>query len=63
MGVRVDVARFLLGLTRPSKAANTRRLRERGEPLTSLTVRDAAASDIAALARLHVETWNDTYPL
>lgn len=55
--------RLLRGLGRPSKAANTRRLHERGENVsTDLVIRDAAAADIPALARLHVVTWNDTYP-
>lgn len=30
--------------------------------MTSLTIREATADDIPALARLHVVTWNDTYP-
>jgi len=44
-----------------SKARNTRLLRARGETVVSLVIRDAAASDIPALARLHVETWNATH--
>ena len=53
--------RTLAGLGRPSKTANARRLRERGESVDSLTIRDATAADIPALARLHVTTWNRTY--
>ena len=32
------------------------------DPVTALTIREATAADIPALARLHVTTWNDTYP-
>jgi GNAT superfamily N-acetyltransferase len=53
--------RFVAGLQRPSKAANLRRLRERGETVGSLRIRDATEADIPALARLHVTTWNATY--
>ena len=35
---------------------NARKLRERGESLDTLTVRDAVAADIPALAALHVPT-------
>jgi L-amino acid N-acyltransferase YncA len=57
----VGVWRFLAGLARPSGRANARRLRRRGESVASLTIRDATAADVPALARLHVETWNATY--
>ena len=53
--------RFLLGLRRPSKAANARRLRQRDETLQSLVIREATRDDIPALAALHVKTWSDTY--
>ena len=53
--------RFLRGLSRPSKASNTRLLRARGESASSLVIRDATSSDIPALARLHVTTWNATH--
>src|SRR5215472_10399138 len=53
--------RLLRSMRRPSKARNTRLLRARGETALSLVIRDAAASDIPALARLHVETWNATH--
>ena len=46
---------------RPSSEANARGLRERGETLSSLVVREATAADIPALAQLHVTTWNATY--
>jgi len=53
--------RFWLGRARPSKATNTRRLSKRGEDVASLVIREAVASDIPALAALHVATWNATY--
>src|SRR5688572_8905292 len=53
--------RFLAGLARPSKRANLRRLRARGESPASLRIREATAADIPALARLHVTAWNATY--
>ena len=53
--------RLLRSIRRPSKARNTRLLRARGETAISLVIRDAAASDIPAVARLHVETWNATH--
>ncbi|HEX3448001.1 MAG TPA: hypothetical protein VHS97_07085, partial [Isosphaeraceae bacterium] len=55
------IARFLLGLKRPSKAANSRLLRERGETLSSFIIREATSEDIPALAALHVKAWNETY--
>ena len=55
------VWRFLAGLARPSGRANALRLRQRGEAVASLVIRDATAADVPALARLHVETWNATY--
>lgn len=60
---RVVVAawRFLAGLTRPARGANARRLRGRGESAASITIREATEADLAAMARLHVETWNATY--
>jgi ribosomal protein S18 acetylase RimI-like enzyme len=57
----VRLARFLFGLRRPAKAANASLLRERGETVATLRIRDATAADIPELARLHVTTWNDTY--
>lgn len=60
---RVGIAawRLAIGLLRPSAAANRRRLRARGESLDGLTIRDATAADVPAIARLHVEAWNATY--
>jgi ribosomal protein S18 acetylase RimI-like enzyme len=57
----IPVARYLHGLRRPSKATSVRRLRERGETLESLTIREATADDIPALARLHVQTFRETH--
>ena len=48
-------------LSRPSGRTNARRLRERGESLDSIVLREAVADDIPALAELHVTTWNATY--
>lgn len=59
--ILVAAWRFLAGLHRPSKRANTRRLRARGETVESLTIREATVADTPALARLHVMTWNATY--
>ena len=60
--VTIAVVRFLLGLRGPSKATNQRLLHEHGETVMSLTIREATAADLVTLARLHVETWNATYP-
>jgi GNAT superfamily N-acetyltransferase len=56
-----DISRFVRGLRRPSKAANTRLLRERGEDIQALRIREVSAADIPALTALHVKTWTDTY--
>jgi GNAT superfamily N-acetyltransferase len=53
--------RWIAARSRPSGEENARRLRERGESLDSIIVRDAVAADIPALAELHVTTWNATY--
>ena len=53
--------RVAAGLSRPSKAGNLRRLRARRESIESLVTREANITDIPALARLHVTTWNATY--
>jgi ribosomal protein S18 acetylase RimI-like enzyme len=53
--------RWIHARSRPTGAANARRLRERGESLASIVCRDAVADDIPALAELHVTTWNATY--
>jgi L-amino acid N-acyltransferase YncA len=55
------VVRFLLSFQRPSKAANMRLLRQRGQSLDSFRIREATAADIPALAELHVKTWSETY--
>jgi ribosomal protein S18 acetylase RimI-like enzyme len=53
--------RTWVGLRRPTRRGNLRGLRQRGESLASLVVRDATLADVPALARLHVRTWNATY--
>jgi hypothetical protein len=55
------ILRFMKGLQRPSKRANLRRMRERGDTLDSFTIREATVEDIPALAALHVKTWMQTY--
>lgn len=55
------IGRFIMGLKRPSKTTNMRRLREWGETMESFTIREATENDLPALATLHVQTWNDTY--
>ena len=55
------VRRTITARNRPKGGENARRLRERGESLESITMRDATAADIPALSELHVTTWNATY--
>lgn len=57
----VGAWRAAAGLRVPSKARNVRRLRARGETPDVISIREASARDIPALARLHVATWNATY--
>lgn len=56
-----DLQRWIHARSRPTGVENARKLRERGESLDSIVFRDAVASDIPALAELHVTTWNATY--
>jgi ribosomal protein S18 acetylase RimI-like enzyme len=56
-----DLRRWINARSRPTGEGNARTLRERGESLDSIVFRDAVASDIPALAELHVTTWNATY--
>ncbi len=60
-GVLAGIVRTLRGLERPSQRTNIRRLQERGEALSTLWVRNAAAEDVPALVRLHVVTFNVTH--
>jgi ribosomal protein S18 acetylase RimI-like enzyme len=53
--------RLLSGLKRPSRKNNVRRLREHGETLDTLHIREAKPEDVTQLAALHVKTWNETY--
>lgn len=59
--VVADARRAMDSRTRPTGAENRRRLQARGESLDAITMRDATAADIPALAALHVELWNRTY--
>ena len=59
--ILVRVWRWLAGFSRPSSTANRAAFARRGESVDTLTIRDATAADIPALAALHVETWNATY--
>jgi hypothetical protein len=43
-------------LLTPSKSNNAQRLRQRGETVESLVIREATVEDIPALAQLHVTT-------
>ncbi len=61
--IAIPIDRWRRGRLRPSKAENVRRLKSRGESLSSLTFRDATAEDIPRLAALHVKTWAATYPM
>jgi ribosomal protein S18 acetylase RimI-like enzyme len=56
-----DLKRWISARSRPTGEDNARTLRERGESLDTIVFRDAVASDIPALAELHVTTWNATY--
>ena len=56
-----SVIRFLIGLKRPSKKTNLRKLQERGETLDSFTFRDATEKDVVELGKLHAITWAQTY--
>jgi len=56
-----SIHRFVMGLKRPSKQANTRLLKERGETVSSFIIREARMEDIPVLASLHVKTWSETY--
>lgn len=57
----VDLRRSLRQLSRRTREQNLQVLAERGETVQSFTIRDATESDIPALAKLHVITWNACY--
>ena len=60
----VRLVRSIQNGRRSGKRANRKLLEERGEDIDdSFIVREANEKDIEQLARLHVETWNDTYPM
>jgi L-amino acid N-acyltransferase YncA len=52
---------LVLAWLRPSKAANTRRLRASGELMDAMKIREATAADVPAIAKLHVKTFNETH--
>ena len=56
-----DLQRRINARSRPTGEENAHTLHARGESLDSIVFRDAVASDIPALAELHVTTWNATY--
>jgi L-amino acid N-acyltransferase YncA len=55
------VIRFGVGVRRPSNGRNIRLMKERGETFESFRIREARATDIPALAALHVRAWAETY--
>ncbi|HEU5289631.1 MAG TPA: GNAT family N-acetyltransferase [Cyclobacteriaceae bacterium] len=55
------IHRFIMGLKRPSKESNKRKLASRGELLSTFIIREATIQDLDALAALHVKTWRETY--
>jgi L-amino acid N-acyltransferase YncA len=55
------MARQVRARQRPDKAANEKRLRERGETVDMIRFRDLSAADIPALSAIHVRTWIETY--
>jgi L-amino acid N-acyltransferase YncA len=61
INARNALIRAIRSWSRPSKGANLRLLQQRGETLSSFTIRDATAADVAKLAELHVQTFNETY--
>ena len=60
-GHLADLRRWIHARSRPTGKENARQLRERGESLETIVIRDAVAADIPALAELHVKLWNATY--
>lgn len=55
------ILRLAMGPKSPSKKANLRRLKKRGGAIDSFIIRDAVATDVPALAALHVKTFNQTH--
>jgi len=56
-----SIIRFIIGLKRPSKRTNMKKLQERGERIDSFIFRDATEKDIPELGKLHAITWAETY--
>jgi L-amino acid N-acyltransferase YncA len=53
--------RFGLGLKRPSKRFNRQRLKQRGETIDDIKIREVTLADVPALAALHVQAWSETH--
>lgn len=58
---QLTIGRFIMGLKRPARSSNRRRLREWGESMESFTIREVTDKDLLPLVDLHVQTWADTY--
>lgn len=58
---KARVKLFFRSLLRPSKNGNLRRIGRSGEVPQNFLIRDARRSDLAALAALHVKTFNETH--
>ncbi len=58
---RVAVSRFLHEVRAPSAATNLRRLRQRGENLDTITLRDAGPDDASEVARVHVAAYRSAH--
>ncbi|QKJ29798.1 GNAT family N-acetyltransferase [Mucilaginibacter mali] len=56
-----SAARYLSAFGRPSKRENMRLMNKRGDMPDDFVIREATIDDIKLLAKLHVQTWNETY--
>jgi L-amino acid N-acyltransferase YncA len=59
--IKNSLIRSLKALGRPSRRTNMRLLKERGERIDSIIIREASVADIPALGVLHSITWAQTY--
>jgi len=50
-----------MNLPRPSRGANRKSLRRRGENAAAFIIREVVEADVPALAALHVKAWSQTY--
>lgn len=55
-------ARLISAYGRPSKKENMRLMNKRGDMPDDFIIREVTENDIKALAALHVQAWNETYP-